>query len=119
MRPAFGFVFLATRDGPVSLGDVAELLGVTKQAASKLVDSMQAAGYAERVADPDDARGRRVRLTARGRRALDAVEQIYRALETEWAALIGPRRLESLRRDLTHVLQARNDGELPPVRPTW
>ena len=40
---------------------------ITKQSMSALVDHLEGAGYLERLADPDDARATRVRLTSRGR----------------------------------------------------
>lgn len=119
IRPAYGFVLLACREGSLSVGDVAVLLGFTKQAASKLVDTMARDGYVRRVADENDARGRRVQLTAKGHRALLAVEAIYVELEGEWADVLGERRVEGLRKDLTTVLKAHNDGKLPAVRPTF
>ena len=118
VRPAFGFVLLAARDGPTTSTELAALMGTTKQAASKLVDVMVDAGYVRRTAGREDARQRPVRLTARGTRLLAAVEQIYRELEAEWAAVIGTVALERLRHDLVRVL-AGADGALPPVRPTW
>ncbi len=119
IRPAYGFVLLACREQSVSVGDIAVLLGFTKQAASKLVDTMARDGYARRVADDSDARGRRVQLTAKGHRALSAVEAIYVELEGEWAEVLGKRRVETLRKDLVTVLRAQNDGQLPAVRPTF
>src|ERR1700730_13286920 len=50
--------------------DLAERLGVTKQAVSQLVDDLEAMAVLERVIDPDDARARRVRFTSRGRAGL-------------------------------------------------
>jgi DNA-binding MarR family transcriptional regulator len=118
VRPAFGFVLLAARNAPTTSTELAALMGTTKQAASKLVDVMVEAGYVRRIAGRDDARQRPVRLTARGTRLLSAVEQIYHELEAEWATAIGAAALERLRRDLVRVL-ADDDGQLPPVRPTW
>ena len=40
MRPAFGFLLLALREGPVSLRELVATLGTSKQAVSKLVDAM-------------------------------------------------------------------------------
>jgi DNA-binding MarR family transcriptional regulator len=118
VRPAFGFVLLAARDGPTTSTALAGLMGTTKQAASKLVNSMEQAGFVRRRAGGADARLRPVELTARGRRLLTAVEAIYDELETEWADVIGRDRIELVRADLMAVL-ADADGVLPPVRPTW
>jgi DNA-binding MarR family transcriptional regulator len=118
VRPAFGFVLLAARDEPASVTGLASLMGMTKQAASKLVEAMVADGYLERGADPEDGRQRPVHLTARGQELLRSVEQIYTELEAQWAGVIGASHIQRMRRDLVRVL-AGADGELPPVRPTW
>jgi DNA-binding MarR family transcriptional regulator len=116
VRPAFGFVLLALRAGPVSLRDLPAVLGTSKQAVSKLVDAMVAAGYVERAADPGDARAKRVQLSARGRALLAEVDDIWRELEQGWAGTLGAARLAGLREDLTTVLRAAHGGELPAVR---
>ena len=115
VRPAFGFLLLALREGPVSLRELVATLGTSKQAVSKLADAMVAAGLVERAADPRDARAKDLRLTARGRALLADVEEIYGELETGWAETLA---VESLRRDLDTVVRAAHGGALPPVRPT-
>ena len=117
VRPAFGFVLLALRDGPASLRDLPDVLGTTKQAVSKLVDAMVATGYVQRVADPGDGRAKRVQLSARGQALLADVEQIWADLEAGWVA--DPRRRDgstSCGPGLETVLRAAHGGSLPPVR---
>jgi DNA-binding MarR family transcriptional regulator len=92
-------------------------MGTTKQAASKLAATMLSAGYLIEAPINDDARARPLRLTARGRKLLDAVERIYAELEADWADVIGTKSLERLRTDLTRAVIATHDGRLPPVRP--
>jgi DNA-binding MarR family transcriptional regulator len=117
VRPAFGFVLLAARDQPTSVSELAEVMGTTKQAASKLVEAMVAAGYVQRGTDARDGRQRPVHLTPRGQELLRSVEQIYTELEQEWADVIGAAPVQRMRRDLVRVLS--RSGELPPVRPIW
>ena len=119
VRPAFGFVLLAAKDQPTSSTEIANLMGMSKQAGSKLIDTMVEAGYLERSAAPLDRRQRPVQLTARGRALLDVVEAIYDQLEARWADIVGPAELEQLRGLLTRVLTVDGSQELPPVRPTW
>ena len=119
VRPAFGFVLLAARDQPTSVTELAELMGMTKQAASKLVDAMVSAGYVQRGIDSHDGRQRPVTLTGRGEELLSAVEEVYAELEDGWAKLIGASHLDRMRRDLVHILSDPGNGQLPPVRPTW
>lgn len=118
VRPAYGFVLLAAREASTTSTELAALMGTTKQAASKLVDGMEDSGYVRRRTGSGDARRRPVELSARGRRLLTAVEEIYAELESDWARAIGRARLEELRADLVEVL-ADDQGVLPPVRPTW
>lgn len=119
MKRPYGFVLVAARDRPTSGKDIAALMGMTKQAASKLIDGMVEAGYVVRVVDPSDQRQKAVSLTSRGREVLAAVERIYAALEADWAEEIGADNLLNLRSQIAQVLITRNEGELPPVRPTW
>jgi DNA-binding MarR family transcriptional regulator len=116
VRPSFGFVLVALREGPASLRDLPDVLGTTKQAVSKLVDAMVAAGVVERVVDPGDARAKRVQLSARGRALLSDVEEIWADLEAGWADALGEGRLDDLRSDLETVLRAAHGGSLPAVR---
>jgi DNA-binding MarR family transcriptional regulator len=73
---------------------------ITKQSMSALVSELEAAGYVERVADPDDARAVRVRLTARGRAYGRAVRAFSREIEAEWAERIGRHRIDDRRATL-------------------
>jgi DNA-binding MarR family transcriptional regulator len=70
---------------------------ITKQSMGALVEHLERTGYAERVADPDDARAVRIRLTAKGRAFGKAVRTFVRGVEAEWAERIGARRFEELK----------------------
>lgn len=117
VRPNFGYVLLAARGDGTTAKDVATLMGVSKQAAAKLVDAMVSAGYLDRFEHAEDARSVLLKLTPRGRRLLSVVERIYEDTELEWARVIGANGVETLRRDITRVLRAGHGGALPPVRP--
>ncbi|MBD0415731.1 MarR family winged helix-turn-helix transcriptional regulator [Oryzicola mucosus] len=118
VRPAYGFVLLATRDRSTTSVELASLLGVTKQAASKILDPMDAAGYVRRSVDPEDARVKIVELAPRGWELLAAVECIYAELEAEWGAAIGVAAVELMRKHLTEIVLAANGGEFPAIRPS-
>lgn len=115
LSSSYGFVLLEARSRSLGVTDVARLMGISKQAASKLVSAMQRDGFLLAAA-ADDQRARQVELSARGKRLLENVEEIYGELEAEWAAVIGRARVEAIRKDLTAVLIARH-GALPSVRP--
>lgn len=61
LRPAHGFAFARLSRGGATATDLAAHLGVTKQAASQLVDELVRKGYAEQPAPP----GRRPRSARR------------------------------------------------------
>lgn len=119
VRPAFGFALLAAREAPTTTGELANLMGITKQAASKLAATMIEAGYLVQSADAEDGRRRPLVLSPRGARLLADVEDIYRDLEAEWTHVVGARDLKRLRSTLRTAIVSVHEGELPPVRPTW
>ena len=55
MRPAFGFIIRAVAAEEPTVGRLAELLGVSRQAASKVSDEMVRRGYLLRAAGVDPA----------------------------------------------------------------
>jgi DNA-binding MarR family transcriptional regulator len=116
--PTFGFVLVAVRDEPATVVSIAGLLGVTKQAASKVVAAMAEAGYVERRPHDADGRAKAIVLTGRGAELLGAVEEIYGELEAEWADVVGARSIDSMRSDLVEVLRSVHGGDLPAIRPT-
>lgn len=119
VRPVYGYVLLAARDASMTVTSVAALLGVTKQAASKLVESMVSDGYLLRGEHPEDARSKRLRLSAKGARLLATVESTYAEIEAEWASIIGVAAVERMRSDLTRALRGLHGDKLPAIRPTW
>jgi DNA-binding MarR family transcriptional regulator len=118
VRPAFGFVLLAARERPITVTELAVLLGTTKQAGSKLAAAMTKAGYLVMGTESGDARQRPLRLSPRGAELLADVEDIYGELEAEWAKVIGRPSLERLRRSLYTAVLASHGGQLPAVRPS-
>ena len=58
VRQAHGYVLRALHARPLSLTALAELLGVTKQAAGQVVDEMVERGLVERRPDPHDRRAK-------------------------------------------------------------
>ena len=119
VRPAYGFVLLALQSGPTTSGALSDLLGITKQATSKLVTAMLDAGYLTRTIGAADARERPIALTERGSDLLAVVAQIYVDLEARWAYVIGADELERLRSGLTAALTDNGRNELPAIRPAW
>jgi DNA-binding MarR family transcriptional regulator len=60
-------VFLVDDGESTRVADVAEALGLSASATSRLVDGLVERGYLARELDPDDRRARRLSVTAEGR----------------------------------------------------
>jgi len=78
-------VRLLHRRGSVTISRLGARLGVTRQAARKLVDRLERRGYASEARDQEDARSVKVRLTADGERYADAVIALIHNLNRELA----------------------------------
>ena len=120
VRPAHGFAFVRlTPDGATGI-ELAEHLGVSKQAASQMVDYLEEHGYVTRGPHPRDGRGKLVVLTERGWACIEAVETIFADLERRSAEVVGAERMELLRADLHRLVFTLGDGTTPRrLRPVW
>ncbi|NKY88949.1 MarR family winged helix-turn-helix transcriptional regulator [Nocardia veterana] len=96
---------LVARLGPdgTRLTELAEQAQVTKQTAGALVDQLERGGYVERIPDPSDGRARLIRLAPRGARAAAVANSTAARVQDEWAAHLGPRRMEQLRAALDRL----------------
>ncbi|MFT3923853.1 MAG: MarR family transcriptional regulator [Myxococcales bacterium] len=83
--------------------DLADRLGITKQAVSQLVDDLEALDVLARVPDPEDARAKRVVFTAKGRTGLLEGLAVLRALEGELEARVGKAAMAALRNTLLAI----------------
>lgn len=113
VRPAHGFAFVRISAGNATVVDVAEHLGVTKQAASQLVAQLAQRGYLTREPDPRDGRAQLLQLTARGRACTRAAEDAAGETAAAWRDRLGPDGLPALRAALLSVAVP---GRL---RPAW
>jgi DNA-binding MarR family transcriptional regulator len=114
LRYSHGFLFQQLVEGPRPVGEVAENLGVSSQAISKAARELEGLGYVERVVGADDARVRRLALTARGREAVAVARAARAALNQELVSALGSPRVESAARALMEALEAR--GAMGAVR---
>jgi DNA-binding MarR family transcriptional regulator len=105
MRPQFGFVIRALATEQLTLTALSERLGVTKQAAIKVVDEMEHLELVERLADPRDRRAKQLALTDRGRRVRRAALAASRRMERELRRDAGDGDVDALRRALLAFLE--------------
>ena len=117
VRHSWGFVMGRLDAGLASVNDLAVFLGVSKQAASKTIEHMQANGLVRISPHPADGRQKVVQMTGDGERFRSDVAEIYSELESAWADSIGHAELELMRERLTTFLTDLNGGTLPPPAP--
>lgn len=104
---------LATADDEDSFSpqaDVVASLGLSKQAASQLIDTLVLRDYLERRTDPEDRRRMGVRLTERGRVAADAVAAAVEGIEASLARLVTANELRALRTALAAYREIREES---------
>ncbi len=89
LRPSFApFLSMIWDEGrPVSA--IADELGISKQACSQLANRVEAAGYLERKAHPEDGRSKLVMLTPRGRALVEDAVRIILETENAYEAMLG------------------------------
>ena len=120
IRPAHGFAFQLFAPNGTTGNELAEHLGVTKQAASQMIDYLEGHGYVVRKVHPTDKRGKLVILTQKGWDCIQAVETIFATLERRWSEVLGDEHMDILRTDLSHLIRASNSDIVSyRLRPTW
>jgi len=101
VRPGYAAVFLhIDRRSGTRLTELARRARMTKQGMMLVVDELEERGYVRRVPDPEDARAKIVRLTARGRRCAAETRRVVVAIWARTRRELGDRRFEALREAL-------------------
>jgi DNA-binding MarR family transcriptional regulator len=94
-----------------SAGGLVRELGVSKQAASQLIDTLVVRGYLERCADPEDRRRVMIEVTDRGRAAAAVVHAGVQAVDAELTESISPSEMAGLRAGLLALCDIRDRME--------
>jgi DNA-binding MarR family transcriptional regulator len=104
------FVLGGMANHGIEAGDLVRNLGVSKQAASQLVDTLVVRGYLERSVNEDDRRRVTIVLTERGRSAAEVVRDANRAVEAELTARISPEGVGAHRDGLIALCDLEDDA---------
>ena|SRR5690242_4981283 len=91
LRPTFGLLLRALHAQPRTLTDLSRELGVSKQAAAKVVGEVERRGLVEREPSPVDRRATVLRLSARGEALVTAAIEIGNTVERDLPADVGLR----------------------------
>jgi len=113
VRPVHGFAFARLSETPTTTAQLADHLGITKQATSELVQYLVDRGYLTRVPDPGDRRARLLLLTERGHACTRAAQLAAARTVEGWERRISPAERVELRAALASIA---TPGRL---RPAW
>lgn len=106
IRPAHSVIFRNIAPEGSRASDLAQRAGITKQSVSYLIETLEADGYAETIADPTDGRARLVRLTRKGNAAMDALNRLSDAAEADFTRGLPEGRVAEMRADLERMIAA-------------
>lgn len=116
VRPAHEFAMRAIASGAHSASELGRRMSVSKQAAAKMLAVLLERGYVARGGDPDDARRKRLQVTARGVDLMRQGEAIFDELRADWERQLGARQLAALEAQLTTLV---GDAPVRLDAPGW
>jgi DNA-binding MarR family transcriptional regulator len=121
LRVAHGAVFRNISASGSGITELAARARMTKQSMAELVAYLQGHGYVEVAPDPDDRRGKLVRLTDRGMLVVQVLAEASNGFEADCARLIGRAKWERFRQLLGEVAPAvqslrDQESQAPPAR---
>jgi len=110
------------RNGPFLLGgmgnrggsavEMIRSLGVTRQAASQLIDTLVLRGYLRREVNPGDRRRLNIVLTERGRAAAAIIRAATDEVNARLAEMLSPAELDGLRAGLAALREIKEETEV-------
>ncbi|UTT63625.1 MarR family winged helix-turn-helix transcriptional regulator [Microcella humidisoli] len=109
---------ILAKRGSATQVQLARILGVEPPTIAKMVGRLEAAGFAERMADPRDARAKLVSLTDQGRDAAAHVGAVWAELSALTAAGLTPDEAAELTRLLTVVADRLGRDDLATTNPS-
>ncbi len=97
LRQSHFRVMTSVPEAGVSITELADRVGMTKQGCGQFVTHLEGSGHLAVEVDPADRRVRVVRRTALGNRVLDAVRERNLCIERDWARRVGEVRYQTFR----------------------
>ena len=86
------------------LGEIIDQMGVSKQAAGQLVDTLVIRGYLDRLVDRDDRRRLTITLTKRGEAAATEIRAAVDGVDRALLACVGPEVVSHTRTALSALI---------------
>jgi DNA-binding MarR family transcriptional regulator len=106
VRPSYGAVLVPLfEEDDLRIGALAARSGLSKQAMTTLVRSVEEAGLVSRVRDTSDGRAFRISLTARGEELRPVAEQVLADLAARARERLSESELQTLKTSLRKVVE--------------
>ena len=96
----FSLMMSLNRPQAPGMGSIAELLAVDRTTLTAALKPLQRRGLVRVMVDPEDRRGRLLRLTTRGKDLLADAAPVWETAHAELEALLGAREADRLRKNL-------------------
>ena len=104
LRPSqFRVIDSVPAGGGITVTELAEQVGMTKQGIGQFVTQLTDAGYLVSESGTDDRRVRIVRRTPLGQQATEHLALMLEGLERDWAARVGAHRYRDFRAVLDEI----------------
>lgn len=99
-------VLASIEEEPATVATIARALGQARQSVQRVADLLAADGLTTYADNPDDRRAKLLRLTARGRATLRAIQAAQRGWADELGGAIGARELRAASATLARLCEA-------------
>ncbi|HEY6131275.1 MAG TPA: MarR family winged helix-turn-helix transcriptional regulator [Halioglobus sp.] len=106
LRLGFSPYIALIGEGDKRLTDLAESLGITRQACNQAVKQVEAAGFIERAADPADGRAKQLTLSPRGIKLRRDGLRIVAQLDNQFTDIIGENAIAATSKSLWKIYQS-------------
>jgi DNA-binding MarR family transcriptional regulator len=105
LRLGFSPYIALIGEGDKRLTDLAEILGISRQACNQAVKQIEAAGYIERAADPVDGRAKQLTLSPEGVKLRRDGLRIVAQLDKQFADIVGAAPIADVSKSLWKIYQ--------------
>jgi DNA-binding MarR family transcriptional regulator len=109
--PQIGALFQIQHRGIIGVGDMGSELGITSAAASQMLDRLVQQGLVIRSEDPNDRRGKQIKLTEKGLTVMHDSVRARQSWIDELSSRLSPTEKESIIAALSIVIDQTNQLE--------
>jgi DNA-binding MarR family transcriptional regulator len=92
------------KDGPQSMGELAEKVGADPTTLTRILRPLERRGLLSQEVSPTDRRRRVIRLTPQGRRAFQIALPLWQKAQAEISRRVGNTEIRALRAQLDHTI---------------